>query len=74
MRFRTRARSPRTLRSQRAKRCRSLGGPISGLIGQTLADHLSDELVRALVVIHADRDAGVVAIVELREVAVQMLL
>lgn len=68
------ARSPRAKRSQRSNRACGSGWPISCSIREALTDDLSNQLIGALHVIHADRDAGVVAIVKLRQIAMQMLL
>ena len=42
-------------------------------IGQTLADDALGQLVRAVGIVYAERNAVVVAEIELREITVQML-
>src|SRR5205085_6237586 len=46
----------------------------SGLVGETLSNDALQRLVRAHGIVNAQRRAGIIAEIELREVAVKMLL
>ena len=74
MRLFMRAMSPRRCLNQRSRSIGALTFATSCSISQALADDLGDELFGAVLIVPAQLSAGVVAIVELREIAMQMLL